>query len=58
MGIEISKAGDGKTAKEFGLQEVKPVQTPMDLSYGKTRLYIVKLFGCLLYISVNTRPNV
>ena len=55
-----------KTAKEFGLQEAKLVKTPMDINYGKggkteflenNTLYR-KLFGHLLYISVNTRPDV
>ena len=46
LGIEISKDADGnfhlrqslyidKTAKEFGLQEARPVKTSMNLSYGK-----------------------
>ena len=77
LGIEIPKDADGnfqlcqslyidKTAKEFGLQEAKPVKTPMDLNRGKggeteslenNTLYH-KLIGHLLYISVNTRPDV
>ena len=46
MVIEISKGADGnlqlcqsfyinKIVKELGLQETKPVKTPMDLSYVK-----------------------
>lgn len=77
LGIEISKDVDGnfeicqslyinETAQEFGLQEVKPVKTPVELSYGKggetaslenNTLYR-KLIGHLLYISVNSRPDV
>lgn len=55
-----------QTVREFGLLDAKPVKTPMDLCYGKggdskileNNTKYRKLIGHLLYISVNTRPDI
>lgn len=56
----------GKVVNEYGMQDSKNVKTPMDVSYGKsedstlleTNMKYRKLIGQLLYISVNSRPDI
>lgn len=51
---------------EFGLTNAKPSNVPIDVSYGKTSDSELlannekyrQLIGCLLYVSVNTRPDI
>lgn len=55
-------------ASKFGLQDAKEAKTPMDVSYYKSSTgssaQIInneeyqKLMGCLLYVSVNSRPDI
>lgn len=57
-----------QVAKMFGLEEAKEAKTPMEIGYYKspseTSRKLVnnkdyqKLLGCLLYISINTRPDI
>lgn len=58
-----------RIASDFGLANAKESKVPMSTSYGKAsdeedeRLLLdnnkyQKLIGCLLYISVNTRPDI
>lgn len=55
-----------KVAFDFGLSDAKEVKTPLDQSYGKSECTDLlkdntkyqKLIGCLLYISINTRPDI
>lgn len=56
-----------KIVKEFGLEMAKESNVPMQVSYGKSKESQVallsnkeyqKLLGSLLYVSVNTRPDI
>lgn len=55
-----------KIASDFGLKDVKPARTPMDVNYGKSdssqplesNTKYRQLIGRLLYLSVNTRPDI
>lgn len=80
LDIEITKDDDGiynlcqskyiqKVLTEFGLEDAKVSNIPMNVGYLKTsqesnnnlllsNKNYQKLIGCLLYISVNTRPDI
>lgn len=80
LGIEVTKDNSGNfelcqstyiknIVADFGLQDAKPMKTPMEVSYGKTMSSCLsetldnntkyrRLIGRLLYLSVNTRPDV
>lgn len=55
-----------RMASIFGLQDAKPAKTPMEVGYGKNDKMTLlgdntkyqKLIGHLLYVSVNSRPDV
>lgn len=55
-----------KIASDFGLKDAKPAKTPMDSGYGKSNSSLPlesnikyrQLIGRLLYLSVNTRPDI
>jgi len=55
-----------KIIKDFGMMEAKTSNIPINVSYGKgenSELLLdnkdyCKLVGCLLYIAVNTRPDI
>lgn len=58
-----------KLVKEFGLEKAKNSRVPMNMNYGKSdsttednfllsNKNYQKLIGCLLYISLNTRPDI
>lgn len=58
-----------KIVNEFGMSHAKVSNVPMQVNYGKTAAntddglllsnkQYQKLIGCLLYISVNTRPDI
>lgn len=58
----------GQIASKFGLQGAKEAKTPMDVSYYKSSSgssaqlinneEYQKLIGCLLYVSINSRPDI
>lgn len=55
-----------KIASDFGLKDAKSAKTPMDIGYGKSEssqplennTKYRQLIGRLLYLSVNTRPDI
>lgn len=58
-----------KVANDFGLSDAKDSKVPMNVNYGKSSTAddetllqnntdYQKLIGCLLYIAVNTRPDI
>lgn len=55
-----------RIASDFGLTDAKPAKTPMDISYGKSvnsqqlesNTKYRQLVGRLLYLSVNSRPDI
>lgn len=55
-----------RIASDFGLSDAKPAKTPMDVSYGKSsgsqplenNTKYRQLVGRLLYLSVNSRPDI
>lgn len=58
-----------KVVNDFGLESAKVSNIPMQVNYGKTTTdeneglllsneQYQKLIGCLLYISINTRPDI
>lgn len=55
-----------KIVSDFGLQNAKPAKTPMEVSYGKSNSSqpldsnkkYRSLIGRLLYLSVNSRPDI
>lgn len=55
-----------RIANDFGLKDAKSSKTPMDVSYGKSDTSDLlennskyrRLIGRLLYLSVNTRPDI
>lgn len=56
-----------QVAFNFGLANAKESKTPMNVGYGKTEEKAVmlatnrdyqKLIGCLLYVAINTRPDI
>lgn len=55
-----------KICEDFGLTNSKPVKTPIDPNYEKSESGDMlpnntnyrKLLGCLLYVAVNTRPDI
>lgn len=77
LNIEVTRDKDGnyelcqsnyihRIASMFGLHDAKPVNTPVEVNYGKigstdqlidNKKY-QKLIGCLLYVSVNSRPDI
>lgn len=79
LGIEVTQDEDGnyelcqsryieEIASNFGLQEAKGANTPIDVGYYKSSTEssaqllnnseYQKLIGCLLYVSVNSRPDI
>lgn len=55
-----------KMASDFGLKDAKDAKTPMEVNYGKTdsttpldnNVKYRRLIGRLLYLSVNSRPDI
>lgn len=56
----------GRIASRFGLAEAKSASTPLEVNYGKSgstdslidNANYQRLIGSLLYVSVNTRPDI
>lgn len=64
--FELCQSGYiGKIVTENGLENSKPAKTPMEVGYGKGESSLLinnnkyqQLIGSLLYLSINTRPDI